>query len=89
MQTENSALAPTVSAMKTGESAVITAINADGAAAAALASHGIAVGEKIRFVKSAPLGDPVQLGVKGGNVCIRKKDAAVICVARLQEAEKL
>ena len=86
MQTEAINATRSVAQMRAKETAVITAIDAPDADIAELASHGLAIGAELRFVKTAPLGDPIQLRVSGGNICIRKKDAARIRVASKQEA---
>lgn len=70
----------TADRLRPGETGLIAAVEAPAALKAELAAHGVAPGEELRFIKAAPLDDPVQLRVKGGNVCLRKKDAALILV---------
>lgn len=85
MQAELTDMTCRVSQMRANETAIITAINAADGLKTELAAHGVAVGAEIRFIKAAPLGDPLQLRVNGGNLCIRKRDAALICVQLLRE----
>jgi ferrous iron transport protein A len=48
---------------------------------AKLLALGLTRGTTIRMVNAAPLGDPVQLEVRGFNVSLRKAEAAVVKVA--------
>jgi ferrous iron transport protein A len=38
------------------------------------ASLGLIKGSVFKYVRSAPLGDPIQLNVKGSNLSIRRED---------------
>jgi len=42
------------------------------------ASLGLIKGSVFNFVRSAPLGDPIQLNVKGSNLSIRREDLSFI-----------
>lgn len=42
---------------------------------------GLISGTPVRVLRVAPLGDPLELRVRGYNLSIRKKDAATITVA--------
>ena len=48
---------------------------------AKLLALGLTRGTTIRMVNAEPLGDPVQLEVRGFNVSLRKSEAAVVKVA--------
>ena len=41
---------------------------------------GLMPGVKVRFIKSAPLGDPIALDVEGRQLSLRREDAAQIIV---------
>ena len=47
---------------------------------AKLLALGMTRGTTIRMVNAAPLGDPVQIEVRGFNVSLRKSEAAVVKV---------
>ena len=41
---------------------------------------GVLVGEEVRVLKVAPLGDPIEVSVKGYNLSLRKKEAEGIAL---------
>ena len=41
---------------------------------------GITPNTKVTFVRSAPLGDPIELNVRGYSLTLRKSDAALVVV---------
>ena len=45
-----------------------------------LQDMGIGRGKKIRVIRSAPLGDPLEVNVMGYNLAIRKREAALLQV---------
>ncbi|MEA3343040.1 MAG: ferrous iron transport protein A [archaeon] len=45
-----------------------------------LLEMGVTKGEMIEVVKVAPLGDPIDVKVRGYNLCLRKEEAAKIVV---------
>lgn len=49
-------------------------------AARRLMELGLMPGVEVRFVKSAPLGDPIALEVEGRHLSLRRSDAAQITV---------
>jgi len=50
------------------------------AAARRLMELGLMPGTEVRFVKAAPLGDPIALEVEGRQLSLRREDAAQISV---------
>lgn len=50
------------------------------AAARRLMELGLMPGTTVRFVKTAPLGDPIALEVEGRHFSLRRQDAAQITV---------
>src|SRR4051812_9405597 len=48
-----------------------------------LLEMGLTVGTEFELVRFAPLGDPLELKVRGYNLSLRKRDAAGIRVSRL------
>jgi ferrous iron transport protein A len=66
--------------LKPGQSARITAIGAIGPIRRRLMDMGVIVGETIKVVKVAPLGDPIEVTVKSYQLSLRKQEAEGIAV---------
>ncbi len=66
--------------LKPGEMGRITAIGALGPLKRRLMDMGVLVGEEVRVVKVAPLGDPIEVKVKNYSLSLRKKEAEGIAV---------
>lgn len=69
-----------VSDMKIGQEAVITEVLGTGALRHRLLEMGLIPGTKIKLVKKAPFGDPIELNVRCFDLSIRKDDAKLINV---------
>ena len=61
-----------------GGSATIVKIHGEGATKRRIMDMGITKGTKVSVRKLAPLGDPIQLTVRGYELSIRKSDAVLI-----------
>lgn len=61
-----------------GESAKVVKIHGEGAVKRRIMDMGITKGTEIFVQKSAPLGDPLQVTVRGYELSIRKADAEFI-----------
>ncbi|MCK6558987.1 ferrous iron transport protein A [bacterium] len=68
--------------LKPGEEGVIAGYREDVGEDARLAELGLISGAGVRMVKSAPLGDPLQLSVRGFHLTISKRMAQGIWVKR-------
>ena len=66
--------------LKPGETGRITAIGALGPLKRRLMDMGVLVGEEVRVVKVAPLGDPIEVRIKSYSLSLRKKEAEGIAV---------
>jgi ferrous iron transport protein A len=66
--------------LKPGESGKITSIGAIGPLKRRLMDMGVLVGEEVRVVKVAPLGDPIEVRIKNYSLSLRKKEAEGIAV---------
>jgi ferrous iron transport protein A len=66
--------------LKPGEKGRIVEIGAIGPLKRRLMDMGVLVGEEIRVEKIAPLGDPIELTIKGYNLSLRKREAEGIAV---------
>ena len=68
--------------LKTGESGVITKVGGEGPLRLRLLDMGLIPKTVVKIQKVAPLGDPIQLLIRGYDLTIRKEDAAVIDVEK-------
>lgn len=68
----------TLDEMKIGSSGTITAVGGEGALRLRLLDMGLIPGTKVTAVKTAPLGDPIELSLRGYTLTIRKQDASAI-----------
>ena len=66
--------------LKTGEKGRITAIGAIGPLKRRLMDMGVLVGEEVKVVKVAPMGDPIEIFIKSYNLSLRKQEAEGIAV---------
>lgn len=60
----------------------VTRVGGDGAYRRRLLELGLVPGTPIEVVRVAPLGDPLELLVRGGSLSIRRAEAEVIDVER-------
>lgn len=68
----------TIADLITGQKAIITGFVTEGDTEYRLAELGLIRGQTVRFIKKAPLGDPIEIKIMNYNLCIRKKDASQI-----------
>ena len=61
-----------------GESAIVVRIHGEGAIKRRIMDMGITKGVKITVRKLAPLGDPIEMTVRGYELSLRKADAELI-----------
>ena len=78
----------TLSELKIGESAVVTAVGGEGILRRRLLDMGITPKTKLMVRKMAPLGAPIELRIRGYELTLRKEDAAKIAVEKLSESGK-
>ena len=74
---------PTLRDAKVGETIKVVRINGEGAVKRRIMDMGITRGVQVHIRKVAPLGDPVELTVRGYELSIRKADADMIEVERV------
>lgn len=72
----------TLSDLSTGESAVISAASWSDPIGRRLAALGFVPGAAVTVLRVAPFGDPVEYGVRGGRVSLRRADARRVRIAR-------
>ncbi len=68
--------------LKPGESGVIKTVGGEGALRLRLLDMGLIPRTKVRVQKVAPLGDPIQILIRGYDLTLRKEDAAMIDVEK-------
>ena len=73
-----------LSALAVGTPAVIAEIKIPAAARARLMEMGVLVGTPVELVRFAPLGDPIEIKVRGYNLSLRKHEADLILVKALK-----
>lgn len=66
--------------VKIGETVVVVKLEGEGAVKRRIMDMGITKGVSIYVRKVAPLGDPIELTVRGYELSIRKADAQMILV---------
>ena len=70
----------TLDTLPIGQQAVITAVGGEGALRCRLLDMGLIPKTTVRVEKIAPLGDPIELRVRGYALSLRKEDAHNISV---------
>ncbi len=64
--------------LKVGESATVVKLHGEGAIKRRIMDMGITKGVSVYLRKVAPLGDPLEVTVRGYELSVRKEDAANI-----------
>jgi len=72
----------TLNDLEPGETAVIKAINNNSNEINYLMELGIMEGTPVRFVKSAPFGDPIEVDLRGYHLSIRRSKAKSILIEK-------
>ena len=68
----------TLKEVKVGQSCTVVKIHGEGALKRRIMDMGITKGVEIFVKKVAPLGDPIEITVRGYELSIRKNDAKII-----------
>jgi len=74
----------TVNDMKIGETAVVTGLGCAGALRRRIIDMGITPGAVVILRKAAPLGDPLEINVRGYELSIRRSEAKEIKVIPME-----
>lgn len=77
----------TLKEVKVGESAVVARLAGAGALKRRIMDMGLTKGTRVYVRKVAPLGDPMELTVRGYELSIRKDEAASVEVADVRRGE--
>lgn len=77
----------TLNELKVGESAVITAVGGEGALRCRLLDMGLIPRTRVTLQKVAPMGDPIEIMVRGYELTLRVDDAKKIEVRAEEDAK--
>lgn len=75
----------TIDDLQIGQSGTVTHVGGEGALRLRFLDMGLIPGTEICLQKVAPMGDPIQIRLRGYELTIRREDARMI---RIEEAEK-
>ena len=76
----------TLNQLPIGKAAIITNVGGEGALRCRLLDMGLIPKTKITVIKVAPMGDPIELRLRGYTLTIRVEDARNITVAEVIQA---
>ena len=65
-----------LSQLKVGEKGTVTVVHGEGAVRRRLFDMGITPGAEVYLRKKAPLGDPIEISLRGYELTLRKAEAA-------------
>ncbi len=79
---------PTLKEVKVGQSATVAKLTGTGAIKRRIMDMGLTKGTDVYVRKVAPLGDPIELTVRGYELSVRKDEAACVEVTDIAEGER-
>ncbi len=71
-----------LSQLSVGEKGVIAKVNGEGAIRRRLFDMGLTPGAEVYLRKKAPLGDPIEIALRGYELTLRKAEAAHVEIER-------
>lgn len=74
----------TLDCLPFGVDARVIAISGKSAVARRLMEMGVVPGALVRAIKAAPLGDPIEIRVRGYNLALRRNEAQAITITTIQ-----
>jgi Fe2+ transport system protein FeoA len=78
------AISIALSALTVGCSAVVKAFPKTGTAFLRLREMGVLPGTRITLLRTAPMGDPIEIKVRGYNLTLRKSEAEHVLVEQVE-----
>jgi len=78
-----------LSSLKPGQQAVISRLPADEQLAMRLREMGLLIGTRVTFVRSAPMGDPMEFRLRGFELSIRNNDAAQVLGELVDQSQEV
>ena len=73
-------MATTLENLQPGEEGVVQALNGEPETMARLMEMGLVVGTTLKVVKFAPLGDPIEILVRGYHFSLRRAEASQVTI---------
>ncbi len=70
----------TLKDLKPGQEGVVTSIGEKGPVRKRIMDMGVTPGAMIKVIKIAPLGDPIEVNIRGYELSLRKSEASQIIV---------
>ena len=70
----------TLDELKIGKTGYIKSVGGEGALRLRMLDMGLVPGTKVAVIKIAPLGDPIEIRVRGYELTLRKEDTRLITV---------
>lgn len=70
----------TLNELNPSQSGVITEVGGEGALRCRLLDMGLIPKTRVRLIKTAPMGDPIEIEVRGYNLTLRTDDAKKIVI---------
>ena len=74
-----------LSDLAVGASAVVREFPKTGSAFVRLREMGVLAGTRVTLVRTAPMGDPIEIKVRGYNLTLRKTEADHVLVERVND----
>ena len=68
----------TLKELKPGEKGIVQSIGEKGPIRRRIMDMGVTPGAEVKIVKVAPLGDPIEINIRGYELSLRKEEAAQI-----------
>ena len=75
----------TINDLKIGKSGVVTNVGGEGMLRLRFLDMGLIPGTKVSLQKIAPMGDPIQIRLRGYELTIRREDAGMIGIKEVVE----
>ena len=72
-----------LSELEIGEKGTVVAVNGEGAIRRRLFDMGITPGAEVYLRKKAPLGDPIEIAIRGYELTLRKSEASHVEIKSL------
>lgn len=70
----------TLNSLQPGEKAVISSLGADSETSGRLMELGLLPGTAVEMIRFAPLGDPIEIMIRGYHLSLRREEASNILV---------
>ncbi|MCC6547823.1 ferrous iron transport protein A [Candidatus Sumerlaeota bacterium] len=81
-RTARDASQPSLCDLEPGESARIVAVTSGNGIEQRLAEMGLTSGENVEVVRIAPLGDPIEIRIRGYHLSLRRSEAGLVHVSK-------